>query len=93
MRIAIQFSHNNQPFLLSRLIILYYIFFYMSIGLSNISSFPASTSMCNIESCQLLQYQKSKAGNSSIHLKRMGEFLLCYVKMNHQNHINTTSEI
>ena len=36
--------------------------------------------MYNIESCQLLQYQKSKAGNSSHHLKRMGEFLQCLVK-------------
>ena len=85
MCITIQFSHRNQPFLLFRLIILYYTFFCMSIVLSNISSFSISTAMCNIESCQLLQYQESKAGNSSRHLKRMGEFLQCYVKTTSQD--------
>ena len=28
----------------------------------------------------VIAYQESKAGNSSHHLKRMGEFLQCYVK-------------
>lgn len=58
----------------------------MSIVLSNISSFfyqhryVQCRCRSNIESCQLLQYQKSKAGNSSHHLKRIEEFLLSYVK-------------
>ena len=60
MCITIQFSHNNQPFLLFRLIIFYHIFFCVSIVLSNISSFSASTDMCNIESRQLLRIRKQK---------------------------------
>ena len=62
------------------------LFIYMSIVLSNISSFfyqhryVQCRCRSNIESCQLLQYQESKSGNSSHHLKRIEEFLLSYVK-------------
>lgn len=41
MCITIQFFHENQPFLLFRLIIFYHILLYMSIVLSNICSFSA----------------------------------------------------
>ena len=59
MCITIQFSHRNQPFFF-RLIIFYHILLYMSIVLSNVCSFSASTDMCTIESCQLLHIRKQK---------------------------------
>ena len=81
MCITIQFSHRNQPFLLFRLIIFYHIFHYMSIVLSNISSFHRH-SYVHHRIMPVIAYQESKAGNSSYQLKRMGEFLQCYVKRN-----------
>ena len=65
MCITIQFSNRNQPFLLFRLIIFYHILLYMSIFLSNVCSFSASTDMCTIESCQLLHIRNQK---QAIHL-------------------------
>ena len=80
MCITIQFSHRNQPFLLFRLIIFYHILLYMSIFLSNVCSFFCQHRYVHYRIMPVIAYQESKAGNSSHHLKRMGEFLQCYVK-------------